>query len=177
MSDERNSENVHDSVGVDTVHADTSDGNTADTTTETTDDTNDTSTVAKRKRNIQLAAARESAKAKKRKREEDLDSMQHKLDALTELIKTKEEETEKPTKKKKVTTADETYEEKTQESSYTGYIRTAALISLAGASYYFQNLYGKSKKKIPEKKTNDPLCMPAQFDTPRTHVGKSGFVM
>ena len=59
-------------------------------------------------------------------------------------------------------------------------IRTAALVSLAGATFYMQNIYGK-------KKMSDPAPAPAPTQAPmqanmlptvnRSYVGKSGFAI
>ena len=111
----------------------------------------------KTKKLSQLAAARESAKMKKRKREYEFDSMSERLDKLPSLLTAKqdeqrdEEETPKVKKPKRVTKEPDTPVQETQEDSWTtSLIRTGSLISLAGLSYYFQNMYGKSKH--PQKK-------------------------
>jgi hypothetical protein len=150
--------------------------------------------TVKAKKLSQLAAARESAKIKKRKREEELDSMSERLDTLTSLLLTKdkkhqgvedpeEEEEEEPKikKPKRVTKEADTPVQGTQEDSWTtSLIRTGSLISLAGLSYYFQNLYGKSTtapQVLQKKKTTKPnIRQPVQFNnSSSTAVGKSGF--
>ena len=56
-------------------------------------------------------------------------------------------------------------------------IRTAALISLAGATFYMQNIYGKKKDPIPAPP--EPQVTPVQANMlptgNRAYVGKSGF--
>ena len=56
-------------------------------------------------------------------------------------------------------------------------IRTAALISLAGATFYMQNIYGKKKDPIPVPP--EPQVTPVQANMlptgNRSYVGKSGF--
>ena len=55
-------------------------------------------------------------------------------------------------------------------------IRTAALVSLAGATFYMQNIYGK-KKDIPISVPPEPQQVQANVlpTSNRAFVGKSGF--
>jgi hypothetical protein len=139
----------------------------------------------KTKKLSQLAAARESAKMKKRKREEELDSMSERLDKLTSLLTAKqeeprdEEETPKVKRPKRVTREPDTPVQETQEDSWTtSLIRTGSLISLAGLSYYFQNMYGKAKnpqKKKIEKPSFFKHVQPSHISN--TAVGMSGFTL
>jgi hypothetical protein len=151
----------------------------------------------RQKKLAQLAAARESAKIKKRKREEDMDSMSARLDKLTSLLLTKDtkqehrddEEEEEPPKVKKPkrvtreppeTTATVVHE--AEDSWTTSIIRTGSLLGLAGLSYYFQNMYGKNtttvtprahqKKKIESK---PHIIKPVQPNSIPNPVGQSGF--
>ncbi len=56
-------------------------------------------------------------------------------------------------------------------------IRTAALVSLAGATFYMQNIYGKKKDPIPVPP--EPQVTPVQANMlptgNRAYVGRSGF--
>jgi hypothetical protein len=150
--------------------------------------------TTKTKKLAQLAAARESAKMKKRKREEDLDSMSERLDRLTSLLTTKqeekqehrdadeEEETPATKKPRRVTKEADTpaREIATQEDSWTtSLIRTGSLISLAGLSYYFQNMYGKERKQQKKKIDKKPsFVKPVQpSHNSNTAVGMSGFTL
>ena len=148
--------------------------------------------TTKTKKLTQLAQARESAKMKKRKREEELDSMSERLDKLTSLLTAKqdtkpeqrddeEEETTQVKKPKRVTKEADIPVQETQDDSWTtSMIRTGALVSLAGMSYWFQNMYGKSitapqvhqKKKIESKPR---LSKSVQPNSIPNSVGQSGF--
>ena len=166
-----------------------------DTTTESTVD------IKKEKKLAQLAAARESAKEKKRKRESDLDSMNSKIDKLTSALLEKEEPPQPttlpsipedepvPKRAKRVTREpDEIQDDEDDNSWTTSAVRTAACVTLAGASYYFNNVYGKHTKK---KSFTRPTPMPQNpkkhvIDTDRSmlhsggrppSVGASGFVI
>jgi len=138
--------------------------------------------TAKTKKLAQLAAARQSAQNKKRKREEELDSMSERLDKLTSLLTAKqddEEETPKVKKPKRVTKEPDTPVQETQEDSWTtSIIRTGSLISLAGLSYYFQNMYGKAKNPQKKKIETPSFVKPVQpSHHSNTAVGMSGFTM
>ena len=114
---------------------------------------------AKRK---QLEGARERKANQKKAIEPDSDSS---------------EEDEPVKKKSKVITKSNSVSE--SEWATTA-IRTAALVSLAGATFYMQNIYGK-------KKMSDPAPAPAPTQAPmqanmlptvnRSYVGKSGFAI
>ena len=122
--------------------------------------------VKKEKKLSQLAAARESAKTKKRQRDDDLSMMKDTLNNLTALLSTKkekkdskeesdEEEDEKPKKKaKRVTKEPEEVEtEPSKDDTWgTSAVRTGALVALAGASYYFSNIYGNTTPNATSKK-------------------------
>ena len=156
--------------------------------------------IKKEKRLTQLAAARESAKEKKRKREADLDSMNDKIDRLASMLKPKEapppntlpsipEDEPLPKRAKRVTRESDEIEDNDDDNSWTtSAVRTAACVTLAGASYYFNNVYGKHTKK---KGFTRPTPMPQNpkknvADTGRSmlhtggrppSVGASGFVI
>ena len=57
--------------------------------------------------------------------------------------------------------------------------RTAALISLAGATFYMQNIYGNPAKKNIPATVPEPQVTPVQVNMlptgNRSYVGKSGF--
>jgi hypothetical protein len=164
-----------------------------ETSTETNTETNTEPDVntAKTKKLAQLAAARQSAQLKKRKREQDMSSMSERLDKLTSLLLTKdtkqehgdddEEEPPKVKRPKRVTTATVTHE--AEDSWTTSMIRTGALVSLAGMSYWFQNFYGASKSStVPRQKkkieSKPHIIKPVQFNnSSSTAVGMSGFTV
>jgi hypothetical protein len=164
-------------------------GRTDDNTTERKTEPVVDST--KERKNAQLAAARESAKNKKRQREDDLNTMKSQLDKLTSLLETKtepEQTPDSPPQKRKRVTIDpeESINESTQptedNSWMTSAVRTGALVGLAGASFYFQNMYGKGQatKKKPKGTTKTissvlTTTMPALSNP--TQVGSSGFVL
>ena len=58
-------------------------------------------------------------------------------------------------------------------------IRTAALISLAGATFYMQNIYGNPAKKNIPATVPEPQVTPVQANMlptgNRSYVGRSGF--
>ena len=170
-----------------------------DSITETTID------EKKARKLSQLAAARESAKQKKAKREADLETMQSKLDNLTALLSSKKSTTvtgtnhdptsdddiQSPTPKKRpkrVTTDVDSVQEDHADSPGDGWqtsaIRTGALLSLAAGSYYFQHVYGKAQKRRTHSKTSSssPGLSAArgvglQRPPLAGHVGKSGFAI
>ena len=57
-------------------------------------------------------------------------------------------------------------------------IRTAALVSLAGATFYMQNIYGKKNIQTPAP-AQAPIPMQANMlpTVNRSYVGKSGFAI
>ena len=129
-------------------------------------DVNDDATIEpmvdtkKEKQLAQLARARESAKEKKRKRESDLETMNSKIDKLTSALLKKEEtpppntlppvpeDEPLPNRAKRVTRESDEVEPDDDENGWaTSAIRTTACVALAGASYYFNNVYGKHTKK------------------------------
>jgi len=167
----------------------------SDTTTETNAETKHEPELdtAKTKKLSQLAQARQSAMMKKRKREEDLDSMSERLDKLTSLLTAKEdkheqrdpeeeeEETPKIKKAKRVTKepdATATVAHEAEDSWTTSLIRTGSLISLAGLSYYFQNMYGKATKPQKKKIDKPSFIKPVHPNyNSNTNVGMSGFTI
>ena len=164
----------------------------SDTTTETNAETKHEPELdtAKTKKLSQLAQARQSAMMKKRKREEDLDSMSERLDKLTSLLTAKEdkheqrddeedEETPKVKKPKRVTKEADNPVQETQEDSWTtSLIRTGSLISQAGLSYYFQNMYGKATKPQKKKIDKPSFIKPVHPSyNSNTAVGMSGFTI
>ena len=177
------------------VNQDTSDVPKSEDTSEPAVDTAEPTLTDKKR--AQLAAARESAKAKKRKRESDLDAMQSKLEAISEMLLTSQtpaaESPARDTKKtRRVTACDEdddcvstTPPPQDDGSWVTSAIRTGALLGLAAGSYYFQNVYGKTNSRPPMKKKkiqNTPLMQPRKADALQysrvpSEVGRSGFTM
>ena len=150
--------------------------------------------VKKEKRLSQLAAARESAKTKKRQRDDDLSTMKETLNNLTTLLSAKkekdpkeesdEEEEEKPKKRaRRVTKEPEQVEtDVAKEDTWsTSAIRSGALIALAGCSYYFSNIYGKTTPVAASKKKVAPPLHTNQYTHPVSKtagvVGASGFSM
>jgi hypothetical protein len=146
----------------------------------------------KEKKLSQLAAARESAKAKKRQRDEDLSTMKETLNTLTSMISSKkakaeeEESDEEPVKKQKRPTRitkepDETEVEVSKGDTWTtSAIRSSALMGLAAASFYFSNIYGKQQQQtIPVKKKAAPVhATQPSYSVPKARgviVGQSGF--
>jgi hypothetical protein len=148
---------------------------------------------------LQLASARESAKSKKREREQDLSDIKSQLSTLTSALqsKTQEEKTmpavvekretdeEPPTKRVRVTKepiideVDSSTEK--QESWSTMLLRSSALFGLGIGSWYFQHRFQRPDKQ-PAKKTNNMLPPPAlhrrTVPAQQTKViGKSGFFM
>ena len=144
----------------------------------------------KEKKLSQLAAARESAKTKKRQRDNDLSMMKETLNNLTTLLSAKkttkaveesdEEEDEKPKKRaKRITKEPDEVETAKEDTWTTSAIRSGALVALAGCSYYFSNIYGKTHQAVTHKKkatipvhTNQPAYT---NHTSRGVVGASGF--
>ena len=60
-------------------------------------------------------------------------------------------------------------------------IRTAALVSLAGATFYMQNIYGKKNIQTPAPAPTTQASIPMQANmlptVNRSYVGKSGFAI
>jgi hypothetical protein len=114
---------------------------------------------AKRK---QLESAREKKANQKKVIEPDSESS--------------EDETEPVKKKSKVITKSSSGGNDMEQWGTTA-IRTAALVSLAGATFYMQNIYGK--KKDPISVPPEPQVTPVQANmlptVNRSYVGKSGF--
>jgi hypothetical protein len=116
---------------------------------------------AKRK---QLSEAREKKATLKKAIEPDSESS--------------DEETEPVKKKSKVITKSSSGGSDMEQWGTTA-IRTAALVSLAGATFYMQNIYGK--KNMPSPVTVPPEPQVTQVQTNvfptgnRAFVGKSGF--
>ena len=156
----------------------------------------------KQARLAQLASARESAKKKKRQRDEDVSTMKQQLDKLTSLLETKttkpeptpepkeeEEEPQQPVKKRKVVVTKQS-EEQTQvvqqEPSFMqNAFRGGLLVALAGASWYVQNIMGKPppsttpQPKETKTKTSKPQVVQSwpSSNTVKRPVGKSGFMV
>ena len=168
---------------------------TSDVNSETTPDVKpDVKTDRKRQ---QLAAARESARNKKKQRDVDLSDMKSQLDSITSMLKSNSYSTEadippthhtKPQRVTTVNTPDDTNDDD-ENSWYTSAVRTGALLTLAAGSFYFNNMYGKAPKKKRHATRPSPLQTPTssrvQFTQPNTvqprsttgQIGKSGFVL
>ena len=91
-----------------------------------------------------------------------------------------DDDTEPVKKKSKVITKSNSGND--SEEWGTTAVRTAALISLAGATFYKQNIYGNpAKKNIPSTVPPEPQVTPVQanmlptVNPNRSYVGKSGF--
>jgi len=159
---------------------------------------------------VQLAAARQSAKDKKRKRDEDISEMNRKIDQLLKKqeAKTAQSEAQQEAKPevvqpeaprskseapeprpKRVTREEVETEEDEKEAPpegdnwTTSLIRTSAVLTLGGLSWWFQNKYGQAdsvrtpgppiKKKAKAAPANMlPVRVPPR---PRTLIGRSGF--
>jgi hypothetical protein len=150
---------------------------------------------------VQLAAARESGRKKKRQRDDDIEYMRSKIDVLSSALlekkdedkteekddikeEDKKEEEPAPKRQRVTTVKEETQEESIiPESWTTSVIRTSAILGLGAASFYFQNHYGKAvppetkplskeKKTLVQKKT---FMLPLQSKTRNVLIGKSGF--
>ena len=114
----------------------------------------------------QLAAARQSMKDKKRKRDDDISSIATKLDEISNRLdkqQTKPPEQDEPPaeKRQRVTSSREEdvgdNEEPTSDSWTTSIVRTGAVLTLSAVSWWVQNMYGKpptttTARKVPEKK-------------------------
>ena len=142
---------------------------------------------------LQLASARESAKTKKREREQDMSDIKTQLSTLTSALKSKTQEEKKmpveepatdeepPTKRVRVTKEPIIDEVDTstdkQESWTTMLMRSSALFGLGIGSWYFQHRFQRPDKP-PVKKAHKMLPpihrAPAQ---PTKIIGKSGFFM
>ena len=167
---------------------------------DTTNEHNDEPTTEpavdnkKEKKLSQLAAARESAKAKKRQRDEDLSMMKETLNNLTSLISSKkakveegESDDEEPVKKQKRPTRitkepDETEAEVSKGDTWTtSAIRSSALMGLAAASFYFSNIYGKQQQRAVQiqKKVAPVHINQPNHSVPKARgiIGQSGFCM
>ena len=164
-----------------------------DVATDVTPDPVETKRTAKLE---QLAAARQSMKDKKRKRDDDISSIATKLDEISNRLdqQQKPPETEEPPleKRQRVTKEEPVVEveepEPTADSWTTSIVRTGAVLTLGAASWYMQNMYGKTPtpttRKAPEKKkttTSVPpkvQLQPDHLQTVRNRkmIGTSGFV-
>jgi hypothetical protein len=120
-------------------------------------------TEAKRK---QLEGARERKVNQKKAIEPDSDSS--------------DDEPEPSKKKSKVITKGSNSGSDMEQWGTTA-IRTAALVSLAGATFYMQNIYGKKniQTPAPAPTTQAPVPMQANMlpTVNRSYVGKSGFAI
>ena len=148
----------------------------------------------------QLADARESAKLKRKQRDDDLSAVNNKLEKLTALMEAKPAAKadladtaeivfpeEVPVKKRKViVTRHESEEEPAPtEASPTwlqSVFRTTAVLALGAGSYYFQNIYGKQKaiasSKTTAKVQAKPTVVPVWSEIKgKSKVGESGFVL
>ena len=160
----------------------------------TTDVTIDYSTDSKRESRLdQLSKARESAKQKKRQRDEDIADMKQKLDSISESLKstTTNEATPVPeieqVKRQRVTKVVEDVHDTQDDSWSTSLIRTTAVISLGAISWYMQNMYGTSKARPPlesslkkknenETKTPQTTMLSVRDKISTAVIGRSGFV-
>ena len=92
---------------------------------------------------------------------------------------TSDEETGPVKKKSKVIT--KTNSGNDSEEWGTTAVRTAALISLAGCTYYMQHVYGNPAKKNIPATVPEPQVTPVQVNMlptgNRSYVGKSGFAI
>ena len=150
------------------------------------------------KKLTQLAEARESAKLKRKQRDDDLSAVNSKLEKLTAIIEAKqppkveviepevEEDVQQPVKKRKVVVTRQEAEEEPPlpDASPTwlqSIFRTTAVLALGAGSYYFQNVYGKQKtiaSKTPQKATKTEKPLPVWNESKiKTKVGDSGFVL
>ena len=147
---------------------------------------------------VQLAAARQSAKDKKRKRDEDISEMNRKID---QLLKKQEavvqpeaprSKSEAPEPRPKRVTREEVETEEDEKEAppegdnwTTSLIRTSAVLTLGGLSWWFQNKYGqpdsgrtpgqpiKKKAKVSPTPTNMlPVRVPLRSTS---MIGRSGF--
>ena len=142
----------------------------------------------------QLSQARQSAKNKKRQRDEDLDYMKKKIDDLSSILleqkqkeaPIQEEEDISNSKRQRVTKEPEEEEavpmqkdENEEETWSTSLIRTSAVLSLGAASWYMSNCYGKATKKQDGKKNiKKAKTSVLPYEIHRKHpltIGKSGF--
>ena len=116
---------------------------------------------AKRK---QLEGAREKRAVQKKVIEPDSDSS--------------EDEPEPAKKRSKVITKGSNSGSDMEQWGTTA-IRTAALVSLAAATFYMQNIYGKKNIQTPAPATQAPIPMQANMlpTVNRSYVGKSGFAI
>ena len=137
---------------------------TDDITTDVTTDPAELKRLAKLE---QLAAARQSMKDKKRKRDDDISSIATKLDEISNRLDKQqrtppeqEEIVEPPAEKRQRVTKEEPVEveepEPSTDSWTTSIIRTGTVLTLGAASWYMQNMYGKAPttttRKVLEKK-------------------------
>ena len=110
-----------------------------------------------------------------------LESAREKKATLKKVIEpesdSSDDETEPVKKKSKVITKSNSGGNDMEQWGTTA-IRTAALVSLAGATFYMQNIYGK-KKDIPISVPPEPQVTQVQANmlptTSRSFVGKSCF--
>ena len=110
-----------------------------------------------------------------------LESAREKKATLKKVIEpesdSSDDETEPVKKKSKVITKNNSGGNDMEQWGTTA-IRTAALVSLAGATFYMQNIYGK-KKDIPISVPPEPQVTQVQANMlptgTRSFVGKSGF--
>ena len=160
----------------------------------TTDVILDSSTESKRESRLdQLSKARESAKQKKRQRDEDIADMKQKLDSISDSLKstTKNEAIPEIEQVKRQRVTKEPIVEDvhdTQDDSWsTSLIRTTAVISLGAISWYMQNMYGTSKARPPlessfkkknenETKTPQTTMLSVRDKISTAVIGRSGFV-
>ena len=156
--------------------------------------------VKKQARLLQLAQARESAKSKKRAREQDLSEIKTQLSSLTSALKTQKQEDkletvvevnddEPPKKRVRVTKEpaivdeeeDETEQEVEKESWSTMLLRSSALFGLGIGSWYFQHKFQRPAQIKQTPKTaqqSHKILPPLHRAVPATKViGKSGFFM
>jgi hypothetical protein len=157
----------------------------------------------KQARLLQLASARESAKTKKREREQNMSDIKSQLSSLTSALKTQTQEAkletvveesetkdEEPRKKRVRVTKespivddeeDESEKDVEKESWTTMLLRSSALFGLGIGSWYFQNRFQRPAQIKQTAKTaqqSHKILPPLHRAVPATKViGKSGFFM
>ena len=164
-----------------------------DSAVSTTDVILDSSTDTKRESKLdQLSKARESAKQKKRQRDEDISDMKQKLDSISDSLNSTTTKSEtipeiEQVKRQRVTKVVQDVHDTQDESWSTSLIRTTAVVSLGAISWYMQNMYGNSKARPPlessfkkknenETKTPQTTMLSVRDKISAAVIGRSGFV-
>ena len=110
----------------------------------------------------QLAAARQSMKDNKRKRDDDISSIATKLDEISNRLDKQQtefkppEQEEPPVEKRQRVTKEEPVieveeSEPASDSWTTSIVRTGAVLTLGAASWWMQNMYGKTPTTTARK--------------------------